>query len=80
MSGLIGDASLYMFVGVHCKPLACEAERKVRVAIDAHPDLVFLAGESLFPILLVLFSAAASLAALFGGHTSGGAGSAWLVS
>ena len=80
MSGLIGDASLYMFFGIHYKPLACEAERKVRAAIDAHLDLVFLAGESLFPIMLVLFSAAASLAALFGGRTSEVACSGWLVS
>ena len=74
MSGLIRDASLYIFVGVHCKPFTCEAKRKVRAAIDAHLDRVFLAGESLFPMMLVLFSAAASLAALFGGPTSGGAG------
>ena len=75
VSGLIGDTSLHILVGVHCRPLACEAENKVRAAIDAHLDLVFLAGESLFPMMLLLFSAAASLAGLFGGHTAGGVGS-----
>ena len=75
MSGLSGDASLYILVGVQCRPLACEAEIKVRTAIDAHLDHVFLAGELSFPMMLVPFSAAASLAALFGGRTAGGAGS-----
>ena len=80
MSGLISDASLYMFFGVHCNQLACEAESKVRMVVDARVDLVFFSGESLFPMMLVLFNAAASLVALFGGHTSEGAGSCWLVS
>ena len=75
MSGLIGDASLYILVGVYYRPLACEAESKVRAAIDAHLDLTFLAGESLFTMMLLLFSAAASLAALFGGRTVRGVGS-----
>ena len=75
MSGLIGDASSYILVGVYCRPLACAAESKVRAAIDAHLDLVFLAGEPLFPMMLLLFSAAASLAALFGGSTAMGVGS-----
>ena len=80
VSGIIGDVSSYIFSGVHYKPLASEAESRVRVAIDAHLDLVFLVGESLFHMMLVLFNAAASLAALFGGCTSGGACSGWLVS
>ena len=80
MSGLIGDALLYMFFGVHYNPLACEAESKVRTAIDAHLDLVFLVGESLFQMMLVLFSAATSLTAPFGGHTSESSGSGWPVS
>ena len=79
-NGLIGETSLYMFFGVQCNLLACEAENKVRASIDAHLDLVFLAGESLFPMMLVPFSTAASLAALFGRRTSGGAGSGWFVS
>ena len=76
-SGVIGGASSYTFVGVYCKPLACEAENKVRAAIDVHLELVFLAEESQFPMMLVLFSADASLATLFGGCTTGGTGSGW---
>ena len=79
-SGLIGEASLYMLCGVHCNPLALEADSKVRAAIDAHLDLVFLAGESLFPMMLVLFRAMTSLATLLGGLASGGSGSDGLAS
>ena len=74
-SELIRDVPLYILVGVHCRPLACEAESKVRAAIDAHINLVFLVGESLFPMMLLFCSAAASLAALFGGRTVRGVGS-----
>ena len=69
-----------MFFGVHCNPLACEAGSNARASIDAHFDLVFLAGESLFPTMLMLFSAATSLVVLFGGRTSEGSGSDWPVS
>jgi hypothetical protein len=79
-SGLIGKASLYIFFGVHCTPLVCDAESKVSADIDAYLYLVFLAGESLFPMMLVLSSAATSLDIHFDGDTSVGSGSDWHVS
>ena len=69
-----------MFSGVHCNPLACDAESKVSVVIDAHLDLVLLAGESLFLMMVVFSSTATSLDTLFGGANSVGSGSDWLVS
>ena len=45
----------YILFGVHCNPLACDTESKGSDIIDAPLGLVFLAGESLFPMRLVFF-------------------------
>ena len=78
-SRLIGETLLYIFFGVQYNPLACESESKGNAAIDAHLNSVFLAGESLFTMMLVLSSAATSRDTLFGGIILAGPGSGWLV-
>jgi hypothetical protein len=68
-----------VFIGVHCIPLACDAESKVSAAIDAHLNLVFLVGEELFLMMLVLCSAATPLDALFCGVSSTVSSSDWVI-
>ena len=53
MTSLVKYHHTVFFYYVHCNPLACDAESKVSTTIDAHIDLVFFAGESLFPMMLV---------------------------
>ena len=49
-------------------------------AIDTHLDLVFMVGESLFPMMLVPFRATNSLEICFPGASSAASGSDWFVS
>ena len=59
-----------MYFYVHCNPLACDVESKASAIIGAHLDIVFLIEESLFPMMLVFFSAATSLGTLLSGVPS----------
>ena len=71
-SGLRGDSSCFRWSGVQCYALTLAAASRARVDIDAHRDLVFLAGDALFPMIVLPQRAVTSLAALLGGGAAVG--------
>ena len=61
----------YMF-RVQYSALTWAATIRARADIDAHCDLIFLAGDALFPMIVLPWRAATSLAALLGGNAADG--------
>ena len=71
-SGLRGYFSCFRWYGLQCSPLTWAASSRARDDIDAHRDLVFLAGYTLFPMIVLPQRVATSLAAIFGGGAAAG--------
>jgi hypothetical protein len=71
---------VYIFLGVYCIPVACDAENRSSVAIDSLLDLVLISGNALLLMALVIFSAATLLNALFGGSYLAVSGSVRVIS
>ena len=62
-----GDFSCFRWFRVQCSALTWDAASRTRADLDAHRDLVFLAGDALFPMIVLYRRAATSLVALLGG-------------
>ena len=62
-----GDSSCFRWFGVQCSALTWAAASRARADLDAHRDLVFLACDALFPMMVLPRRASTYLAAILGG-------------